>query len=183
MSNNTKHKHIKAPTCQENPNDRDVKHLNIMPTKVYANLSLLHFLSTHPTMRRKYKFTKAEAYYDLCYQQYMTAVTSDVRFMTGGIQKLANFWSWARDSVSRFIAHLVQSQVAMTLNISTSVVVILTNIEGLPDLPKIFRLNNNNQSSDNLFLDDSERTDAPNPSLPASYTSDVPEASHDPTGA
>ena len=183
MSNNTKHKHVKSTTCQEIPKDSDTEFLNKTSAKVSVDLSLLHFLSTHPTMRRKHKFTKAEAYYDLCYRQYMTAVTHDTRFMTGGIQELANSWSWARDSVSRFIAHLVQSQVAMTLNISTSVVVILTNIEGLPDLPQILTLKNNKETSDRLFLDDSGRTDAPNPSLPASYTSEVPKVSHDPTSA
>ena len=113
----------------------------------------------------------------------MTAVTGEPQFMTGGIQELANSWSWARDSVSRFITHLVKSQVAITLNISTSVVVILTNIEGLPDLPENLRPKNNNQTSNKSFLDNSERKDVQNSSLPAPFTSEVPEASHDPTGA
>lgn len=183
MSTNTKDKHTKAPTKQEIPFDKQSEILDKTVVKISVSLSVLHFLSTHPTMRRKHKYSRAEAYYDLCYRQYMTAVTGDTRFMSGGIQELANSWSWARDSVSRFIAHLVQSQVAMTLNISTSVVVILTNIEGLPDLPQILTLKNNKETSDRLFLDDSGRTDAPNPSLPASYTSEVPKVSHDPTSA
>ena len=183
MSTNTKDKHTKAPTKQEIPFDKQSEILDKTVVKISVSLSVLHFLSTHPTMRRKHKYSRAEAYYDLCYRQYMTAVTGDTRFMSGGIQELANSWSWARDSVSKFIAHLVQSQVATTLNISTSVIVILTNIEGLPDLPEVFRPNNNNRTSDKSLLDDSGRTDAPKSSLPASYTSEVPEASHDPTGA
>lgn len=183
MSNKVEHKHTKASIEQEITFDKQSEFLNKLSAKVNFSLSVLHFLSTHPTMRRKHKYTKAEAYYDLCYRQYMTAVTGEPQFMTGGIQELANSWSWARDSVSRFITHLVKSQVAITLNISTSVVVILTNIEGLPDLPENLRPKNNNQSSDKLFLDDSERTNAQNSSLPASYTSEVPEASHDPTVA
>ena len=182
MSIKTKHKHTKAPAHQEKTSGMHPEFLDKTSAKICVSPSFLHFLSTHPTMRRKHKYTKAEAYYDLCYRQYMTAVTGEPQFMTGGIQELANSWSWARDSVSRFITHLVKSQVAITLNISTSVVVILTNIEGLPDLPKNLRPKNNNQSSDKLFLDDSERTNAQNSSLPASYTSEVPEASHDPTG-
>ena len=182
MNNNIKKKHIKNPAEQEIPFYKQLEFLNKLSTKVCVSLNVLHFLSTHPTMRRKHKYSKAEAYYDLCYRQYMTAVTGDMQFMTGGIQELANSWSWARDSVSRFIAHLVKFQVAITLNISTSVVVILTNIEGLPNLPENLRPKNNNRTSNKSFLDNSERINAQNSSLPASYTSEVPEASHDPTG-
>lgn len=181
MNIKRKYKNTKVTFPQEMSFDLQSEFLNKTSVKICVSLSVLHFLSTHPTMRRKHKFSKAEAYYDLCYRQYMTAVTGDPQFMTGGIQELANSWTWARDSVSRFITHLVKSQVAITINISTSVVVILTNIEGLPELPEIFRQQNINQSSNHIFHDNSERQNAQNLSSPASYTSEVPEASHDPT--
>ena len=99
-------------------------------------LELYHFLVSSPPTSKNHKLTKAEAFADLVSRQRMTAVSGDIRFMTGGIQELSLSWHWSRSTVSKFIASLIGFRVAYTITFSTSVVVILTNLRGLPTLPE-----------------------------------------------
>ena len=135
--NNNIHKQTPPTSKQTAHNgDSEDKKIDTKSVKITTDFSLLQYLVDSHAGQRKHKFSKAEAYFDLARRQRMTAITGDIQFMSGGIQELKNSWQWSRDTVSKFIAHLVKNGAANTVIFSTSVVVILTNLEGLPPLPE-----------------------------------------------
>ena len=183
ISTNTSQPALKPGTTT----DKSRKNFDSGSVEVLLNLELYHYLISSASTSKKHKLTKAEAFFDLVSRQRMTAISGDIRFLTGGIQELSISWHWSRDTVSKFISTLINFNVAYTINFSTSVVVILTNLRGLPPLPEELKAPDKilpeGIASEKFFHGEFCPQSVQNSPDLAPVPSTGPKAIHDPTGS
>ena len=99
---------------------------------VSTDYELWSFLLPKRKARRKHKLSKGEAFLDLINRQRLWMLTNDDSYIDGGIQALANAWTWDRTTVKKFIDSLVNLGVAELKNSGNKTIVTLTNVTYLP---------------------------------------------------
>lgn len=99
---------------------------------VSTDYELWSFLFQENNSKEKHKLSKGKALFDLIKRQRLWMLTNDDSYIDGGIQALANAWTWNRNTVKKFIDSLVNLGVAELKNSGNKTIVTLTNVTYLP---------------------------------------------------
>lgn len=101
---------------------------------VTLSMSFLHDIFKHEKDNGKdKKLTKAQALYDLLAKQQYAELMDDTSSIERNVKQLATEWHWSRQTVRQFINMLTEYNVARTYSVKGNTVILLNNINGLPD--------------------------------------------------
>ena len=163
----------KEPGVQHTEHQTKTKTDTRQQVTVTLSMSFLHDIFKHEKDNGKdKKLTKSQALYDLLAKQQYAELMDDTSSIERNVKQLAAEWHWSRQAVRNFIDMLTEHNVARTYSVKGSTIVLLNNINGLPD-----NISHRLKLDKTPLLPDSSRQNASNHPPLASSTSGVNDAS------